>query len=144
MKDETRLWLKYADENLSSAKVLRASYLFNPCLQNIQQAVEKYLKAIIIEYSFEFRKTHNINELNTIITTQKIFPVLTKDECHFLDSVYLPTKYPISSALPYFEPDMEICNDYLNIADRISNSVKKILTAEVEVNEKQDDNRKDE
>jgi HEPN domain-containing protein len=131
MKDETRLWMKYAEENLKSAKVLKDSSLFNPCLQNIQQAVEKFLKAVIIEYGFEFRKTHSINELKNIIVSHGITADIAKEECHFLDSVYLPSKYPISSALPDFEPDIKICDEFLVIADRISASVKNILTSKV-------------
>jgi HEPN domain-containing protein len=43
MKEETKIWLKYSDENFDSAKILLKSKLFNPCLQKIQQAVEKAL-----------------------------------------------------------------------------------------------------
>jgi len=32
MKDETKKWLDYADENLRSAKLLFDNELFNPCL----------------------------------------------------------------------------------------------------------------
>jgi hypothetical protein len=32
MKDETKLWLAYAQDNLPSALVLLESDLFNPCL----------------------------------------------------------------------------------------------------------------
>jgi len=49
LKDETKTWLKYSIENLDSAKVLFQDKLFNPCLQNIQQSVEKALKAVFIE-----------------------------------------------------------------------------------------------
>lgn len=128
MKDDTRLWMKYAEENVKSAKVLKENSLFNPCLQNIQQAVEKFLKAVIIEYGFEFRKTHSINELKDTIASHGITVDITKEECHFLDSVYLPSKYPISSALPDFEPDVKICDEYLTATDRIKASVKEILT----------------
>ena len=127
MKDDTRLWMKYAEENVKSAKVLKENSLFNPCLQNIQQAVEKFLKAVIIEYGFEFRKTHSINELKDTIASHGITVDITKEECHFLDSVYLPSKYPISSALPDFEPDIKICDEYLIVADQINASVKEIL-----------------
>jgi len=44
MKDETQVWLKYSEENFQSAKILLGSKLFNPCLQNIQQSVEKTQK----------------------------------------------------------------------------------------------------
>ncbi len=43
MKDETSLWLDYAQENFESAKVLLKSNFYNPCLQNVQQSVEKAL-----------------------------------------------------------------------------------------------------
>ena len=69
MKDESRNWLKYSNENLRSAKLLLRSSLCNPCFQNIQQAVEKLLKALIVESSLKLRETHSINELqNTLIT----------------------------------------------------------------------------
>ena len=41
MKNETKTWLDYAAENLESAHILGDSDLFNSCLQNIQQCVEK-------------------------------------------------------------------------------------------------------
>lgn len=41
MRSDTQKWLGYAEENLRSAIVLLEADLFNPCLQNIQQALEK-------------------------------------------------------------------------------------------------------
>lgn len=32
MKNETKLWLKFADENLESSKILCESFLYNPSL----------------------------------------------------------------------------------------------------------------
>jgi len=49
MKNETKTWLDYADENMKSAEVLLQNSLFNACLQNIQQAAEKHLKSLLIE-----------------------------------------------------------------------------------------------
>ena len=66
MKDETKTWLKYAGENLESSKILLKSNLYNPCLQNVQQAVEKALKAIFIEKEIHLERTHNILELKNI------------------------------------------------------------------------------
>ena len=48
MSDEARTWLRYAEENLRSARLLLDHGLLNPCLQNAQQAVEKSLKAVLI------------------------------------------------------------------------------------------------
>ncbi|MEA1933277.1 MAG: HEPN domain-containing protein [Thermodesulfobacteriota bacterium] len=49
MKNETCAWISYASENLISAKMLLERNLLNPCLQNVQQSVEKYLKAFLEE-----------------------------------------------------------------------------------------------
>lgn len=43
MKKDTELWLQYAEENLKSARVLLESALYNPSLQNSQQAVEDFI-----------------------------------------------------------------------------------------------------
>jgi HEPN domain-containing protein len=44
MKDETKIWLDFAEENLSSATILLTNNLFSPCLQNCQHTIEKFLK----------------------------------------------------------------------------------------------------
>ena len=56
MKDEIKLWLDYSKENLESSKVLLNPRLFNPCLQNVQQCIEKTLKSILIESSITVKK----------------------------------------------------------------------------------------
>ena len=57
MKDETKLWLDYAKENLLSAQILLESSLYNTVLQNTQQSIEKDLKALFIEKGIKHRKT---------------------------------------------------------------------------------------
>lgn len=94
--------------------------LYNPCLQNVQQAVEKALKSLVIEKSLPFKKTHSIAELKAI--------GLTEDECDFIDSIYLPTKYPIGSELPFFEPGKEICERPISLAERVLKEVKQKLS----------------
>jgi HEPN domain-containing protein len=66
MKDETRTWLSYADENLDVAGLALEHGHLNSCLQNFQQAVEKYPKAVIVERDLEFRRTHNMREVVAI------------------------------------------------------------------------------
>jgi len=127
MQKETESWLKYSEENLEAAKVLLESELYNPCLQNIQQSIEKSLKSLFIENSIPFKKTHNIMELITILEKDDILIGLTKDECDFLDSIYLPTKYPVGSALPYFYPDKTICINSISLAERVIKEVKNII-----------------
>ncbi len=127
MKDETKKWLEFADENLKSAKVLLDNGLFNPCLQNTQQAVEKMLKALLIEFSIKFKKTHSINELAMLLTDKHLDIKLAEEERELLDSIYLPSKYPLGSVLPDFEPDEQICKNCIAIAERAKQSVLMLL-----------------
>ncbi len=58
MKDETRGWLSYSEENFAVARLALEHGHLNACLQNAQQSVEKALKAIIVEHGLELRQTH--------------------------------------------------------------------------------------
>lgn len=127
MKDETKQWLEYADENLMSAKVLLDNMLFNPCLQNAQQAVEKMLKAVLVEFSIKFKKTHSTNELVMMLAENRLDINLAEEECELLDSIYLPSKYPLGSILPDFEPDEQTCRDCIAMAERVRESVLALL-----------------
>lgn len=119
MKDETHSWLSYADENLDVAELAFDHGHLNACLQNAQQGVEKYLKAIIVERNLEFRRTHNIRELTGLLAAQNIDLSVTEDEMDLMDSIYVPSKYPIYSALPHALPDTAVCHDALNIAHKV-------------------------
>lgn len=127
MKDETTIWSDYAKENFQSAKILLASGLFNPCLQNVQQCVEKALKALLVENSIKLKKTHSIAELKNILHINRIDVEISEEDCEFLDSIYLPSKYPITSVLPYFKPDLEICNNGISIAESVLKFVQNVL-----------------
>ena len=128
MKGETRRWMTFAEENLESARILLESKLFNPCLQNTQQCVEKALKAVLIERSLGLIKTHSISELNNILYKDGLEVGLVDEDCDFLDSIYIPSKYPLGNALPHFVPNEEICEKGLQIAERIYFSVGQILS----------------
>ncbi len=127
MRDETKTWLCYAMENLESSKILLESKLYNPCLQNVQQAVEKALKAILIEKAIKLKRTHDIFEIKQLLRTHNIEINLTDDDCDFLNSIYLPSKYPMSSVLADYEPDERICQDGIGIAEKALESVKHIV-----------------
>ena len=127
MKDETKTWLQYADENFESAKMLLDGGLFNPCLQNIQQAIEKLLKALLVEFSLKFMKTHSVNALITALNNSGIDIDISFEECDLLDSIYLPSKYPLGGVLPDFEPDLNVCEQCMAIVEKVRNSVASLL-----------------
>ena len=127
MKDETSTWLSYADENLEVAALSFDHGHLNACLQNTQQAVEKYLKAIIIESGMEFRRTHSIRELVEILANQDIIVEVSEDEMDLMDSIYIPSKYPVYSALPLALPDLEICRVAMTIANKVKGLTDEII-----------------
>jgi len=127
MRDNTQIWIEYSEENLKSAKILLKSNLYNSCLQNVQQSVEKALKAVLVENSFRFQKTHSITELKNLLEEKNTELVLEDNDCDFLDSIYLPSKYPVSNVLPDYEPNKEICSQGIAIAESILALVKNII-----------------
>lgn len=128
MKDETKIWMKYADENLKSARLLLDGSLFNACLQNIQQSVEKSLKALLVEFSIKLIKTHSIGKLTAALAEHDVDLDITEDECDLLDTIYLPSKYPLGGVIPDFEPDADICRQCLSISKKVIKSVKGHLS----------------
>ena len=129
MKNETATWLGYAEENLAVALLALEQGYFNACLQNIQQCMEKSLKAVVIENGLEFRKTHSIQELAGQLTEAGLEPRITEDECDLIDSIYLPSKYPMSSILPEVEAGTGMCKQCLDVAKRVVRGAKSSLSS---------------
>jgi HEPN domain-containing protein len=127
MKNETKAWIDYADENLKSAEVLLQNGLFNACLQNIQQAAEKHLKSLLIEKGTGLIKSHSIRQLIHALAEHQITITMSEDEIDLIDSIYLPSKYPLMSVLPKFLPDKKLCEKCINIAFQIKSSVLDLL-----------------
>jgi HEPN domain-containing protein len=127
MKDETKQWLNYANENFESSKILLESHLYNPSLQNAQQSIEKSIKAYFVENSLKLQKTHSIVALNEILKQNQIFLNITEDEIDLIDTIYLSSKYPLGSVLPDFEPDRDICLSCIDIAFRVKEDIEKYI-----------------
>jgi len=125
MKDEAKVWLSYAEENMQAAQLLLERKLYNPCLQNMQQSIEKALKALLLEKAHSYRKTHSITELVHLLADQLIIISLSEDDCDLLDSIYLPSKYPLGGVLPDFEPDTDLCLRCIMLAEEVLSQVQR-------------------
>lgn len=82
----------------------------------------------MVESATKLKKTHSINELVIILAKKGLDVDITEDECDLLDSIYLPSKYPIGGILPDFEPDMQTCRKCVALADRVWDSVTNFLS----------------
>jgi len=127
MKEEAEIWLDYSKENLQSSEILFESHLYNPCLQNAQQAIEKALKAVLIFKRIPFKRTHDVFELNKELLKNEITIDISEDECDLINSIYLPSKYPLGSVLPDFDPDIQICLEVMSIASRVVQQAEIII-----------------
>ncbi|NDY57216.1 HEPN domain-containing protein [Desulfovibrio sulfodismutans] len=116
MNDDVQVWLQYAADNLQAGRLLLENGLFNPCLQNAQQAAEKTLNACLLHLGQDVERTHGIG---TLARKAKLLCTLdiSHEQCDLLDSIYIPSKYPVYSVLPDFVPDADICRTCIDIAD---------------------------
>jgi HEPN domain-containing protein len=124
MSGDSLLWFAYADENLAVAELALENGYFNACLQNAQQAVEKYIKAGLIAQKIAFQKTHSIEALNLCLREAGIATGLTDEDCELLDTIYIPSKYPTQSVLPDFEPDQQISLQCVTLAKKAHEALK--------------------
>lgn len=127
MKDNAIQWIVFAEENLACARLVADNGYYNPALQNAQQATEKALKALIVQQGLGFRKTHSIQELRNIVSAEDLDLCLTDEDCELLDSIYLPSKYPLGSALPDSEPDRATSDACIVIADNVVRRIRQII-----------------
>jgi len=130
MSAAARQWLAYARENRQVAALSRDSGLFNPSLQNAQQAVEKALKAMGLAGGMPLKKTHSIGELRRGLLDIGLDPGLTEDEADLRDTIYLPSKYPLGSVLPAFVPDAQTAEKCLAIVDRVLAAAASVIAAQ--------------
>ncbi len=119
MSAEATLWIQFATENLQVAKLCLDSELFNPCVQNAQQAVEKSLKAVCLNRGLALRRIHSIGALRNDLRAVGIGVELSDDECDLFDSVYLPSKYPLASVVPHYAADEHLAARCVEIAQRV-------------------------
>jgi HEPN domain-containing protein len=92
MKDIAKNWVGFAKEDLKIAKVLFEKKYYKGCSWNCHQAIEKILKAIIIQKGKRPRKIHDLVELSKDAKIK-----LPENLQFFLEELnlyYLPPRYP--------------------------------------------------
>jgi HEPN domain-containing protein len=124
MNAEALQWLDYAGENLEMARVGLERELLNASMQNAQQAVEKALKALLINSGNEIPRTHSIRELVRQTVASGISVDLSIEECDLLDAIYIPSKYPVYGILPGDVASRGTCESCLLIAERLVGNVR--------------------
>lgn len=127
MKRETNEWLKIALEDLQSAEILFENDIYRMVCYHSQQAIEKFLKTLMVEKEMEIIRTHNIIDLINNLKKEGYDVPINEEDAIFLNSIYR-FRYPSDlGLLPRGEPLREDANKALNLAKLVSEWVKKIL-----------------
>ena len=125
LQDYINKWIFRADEDLSVVDRLCESdpsaYSSSICF-HAQQAVEKYLKALLVFKGIDFRKTHDVDYL--LSECQKV----TSD---VLDSIDLKrlTDFGVSVRYPddFYIPDQSETTHYIRVVKDIEQIVKSLI-----------------
>ena len=104
MRKATSAWMREAEEELESARVLYEHERYKSACYHSQQAVEKGLKAVMIEKGKRPERTHDVVELYNAVTGMGVDSGLSVDDAVYLNSIY-KGRYPTEEGLlPHGEP----------------------------------------
>jgi len=106
MKPKTREWLARAAEDMAIADFAWESSFVPSCLFHLQQAIEKVLKAALIESTGDYPKTHDLPDL-----VARLGLDLSPEQMKLLRRLseqYIPTRY----ADPWIEIPGDVADNY--------------------------------
>ncbi len=131
MKDKVKEWVRFAELDYKSAiKLNEDENLTSSAAFHCQQAVEKYLKALIENLDIDVPRVHTLLVLmNIVMRNYKI--EFDRDILDQINEVYIDTRYPSSTGLiPDGIPQRETIALFLSFVENIKDKVAKILNKE--------------
>ncbi len=89
-------WLEKADHNLGSAKIIFTHIpdYFDTIAFHCQQAVEKYIKSVLLFYKIEFLFSHDLIYLLDLLDARRKVDEATYDKAIKLDRFSVQIRYP--------------------------------------------------
>lgn len=119
-------WLGKADDDFlfAAANLREGSEFYAQLCFHFQQAAEKYLKAYIIGRGLPFDRVHDlVHLLKTCSAHTPKFSEL-KEECIFLNTAYIETRYPVHWPTEYTR---ETAMEAHDAAEKIARMVREEL-----------------
>ena len=94
--DQIKEWIDKADHDLGSTKLifLHIPDYFDTIAFHCQQAVEKYIKAILVYYTIEFQRSHNLIYLLDLLTKKLEITEDRYDKAILLNGFSVQIRYP--------------------------------------------------
>ncbi len=114
-------WIDKADHDLGSAKLiyLHIPKYFDTIAFHCQQAVEKYLKAVLVFYDIDFQRSHNLVYLLDLISRQIVINEQTYDKAIMLNGFSVQIRYPDKSIFltkEELETSIQVAQDFREFA----------------------------
>jgi HEPN domain-containing protein len=81
----------------------------------------------MIEHELPFKRTHAIFVLWQSLADNGFDTALTEEDCALLDSVFIPSRYPLFSILLDAMPDRETCEKCIRIARPVGKTMRSAI-----------------
>ena len=109
MKEETKLWIEKASEDLIAVKILLQSNDFPASVVcfHCQQTVEKLLKAFLVDHEIEFPRTHDL-----ILLVEKFILPLDADFTEILSAVNDLNDFSVITRYPDISEEIDVQSAY--------------------------------
>ena len=122
-------WINKAEDDFQFARISlneNKPFYAHICFL-FQQSAEKYLKTFILTQNLKFQKTHDLSML--LKTCLKKTPALIElsNDCDFLATFYLETRYPVHWPTTFSNEDAELS---YQAAERIRSFIRRELGLE--------------
>lgn len=130
LPEAVRDWLRFAEEDLESAKVLLKEGIYNQSCFHSQQCAEKILKAWLLLQGKRLPKIHDLNELlEKSVQAGLVSFIQFRKKIEFLSLFYVPTRYPDAAVgtLPHGLPNEKDAKEALQTATDLYQSATKFL-----------------
>jgi len=131
MRKATSAWIHEAEDELAMARLLLEHQMLRGACLHAQQAVEKGLKALLIERAETVPRTHDLVDLSRRVAALGWSLPLDTDAIVFLNSVYRG-RYPTDEGLlPHGEPAQVEASTAVQSADRLVAFLRTAVSAQL-------------
>lgn len=119
--EEIKQWIEKADHDLGSAKIiyLHLPDYFDTIAFHCQQAVEKYLKALLIFYQIDFLRSHDLIYLLDLLSEKLQITDSRFKNAFVLNNFSVQIRYPnkiVKLTSEEIETAIEISQEFRNFA----------------------------
>lgn len=92
MEEITKKWFEFAESDFKNAEILFKNKSYEGCIWHCHQALEKYMKGLLIALGRSVRKTHDLPSLLNDLNLN--FPKDILEFIQELNAYYQPSRYP--------------------------------------------------